>query len=284
MPLPLEDQFYDIIHKAQRGQGINDQALALRTGLSMEKVLAVKEGLVDEESILKIGNALSLGSQALLQIAKNAWQPKPVELEGLKQFTTSYKDMTVNSYIMWDPATKVALAFDTGADATPMIEFINEQDLLLANIFITHSHPDHVIDLERLKRETGGTVALINNREPYAGAESFAIEEMAGWLAEGLRVEPRSTWGHSRGGTSYLVKGLAKGVVIVGDAMFAGSMGSGLISYSDALRTNRSNLLTLTRETVVCPGHGPMSTILEERAHNPFFPEYQEPGAESAIS
>jgi hydroxyacylglutathione hydrolase len=282
MILPLEDLFTDVIHKAQQGQGLNDGALALRTGLTAEKLSAVKNGEVDEAAILKLGTALGLGPQALLAIAKNAWRPAPVEMLGLKQFTTTYKDMTVNSYITWDPATNVALAFDTGADATPMLDFIKQKDLQLANIFLTHTHPDHVADLERLKFETGGTVALINNREAHPGAQPFVIEEMAGWLAESLRVEPRSTWGHSRGGTSYLIKGLEKGVVIVGDALFAGSMGSGLVSYSDALRTTRANLLTLTRDTIVCPGHGPMSTILEERANNPFFPEYQKHANDAA--
>ena len=145
----------------------------------------------------------------------------------------------------------------------------------VTHILVTHTHPDHVADLEKLKFSTHGTVALVNSREPHPGAESFLIEEMAGWLAEGLRVEPLSTWGHSRGGTSYLIKGLSRPVVIVGDALFAGSMGGGMVSFSDALRTNRSALFTLPEEAIVCPGHGPMTTIGEERQNNPFYPEYQ---------
>jgi glyoxylase-like metal-dependent hydrolase (beta-lactamase superfamily II) len=60
-------------------------------------------------------------------------------------------------------------------------------------------------------------------------------------------------------------------VVIVGDALFAGSMGGGMVSYADALRTNRREIMTLPPQTVICPGHGPMTTVAEERAHNPFF-------------
>jgi glyoxylase-like metal-dependent hydrolase (beta-lactamase superfamily II) len=61
----------------------------------------------------------------------------------------------------------------------------------------------------------------------------------------------------------------------VGDALFAGSMGGGMVSYEEALRTNRAGIFTLGDETIVCPGHGPLTTVGEEKLHNPFFPEYQ---------
>jgi glyoxylase-like metal-dependent hydrolase (beta-lactamase superfamily II) len=68
------------------------------------------------------------------------------------------------------------------------------------------------------------------------------------------------------------VRGLARPVAIVGDAIFAGSMGGGGISYADALRTNREEILSLSDDTIVCPGHGPMTTVGEEKRNNPFFP------------
>ena len=78
-----------------------------------------------------------------------------------------------------------------------------------------------------------------------------------------------------KGGTTYAVSGLARPVAVVGDAMFAGSMGGGKVSYADALRTNREHILSLPDETIVCPGHGPMSSVGEEKGHNPFFPEFK---------
>jgi glyoxylase-like metal-dependent hydrolase (beta-lactamase superfamily II) len=86
-----------------------------------------------------------------------------------------------------------------------------------------------------------------------------------------LRVESRLTWGHSKGGITYLVRGLARPVAVVGDAIFAGSMGGGIVSYNDALNTNREQILTLPDETVICPGHGPLTTVGEEKRNNPFF-------------
>ena len=49
-----------------------------------------------------------------------------------------------------------------------------------------------------------------------------------------------------------------------------------MVSYEDALRNNREKIMTLPDDTVLCPGHGPMTTVGEEKSHNPFFPEFQE--------
>jgi glyoxylase-like metal-dependent hydrolase (beta-lactamase superfamily II) len=76
------------------------------------------------------------------------------------------------------------------------------------------------------------------------------------------------------GGITFVVEGLERPVAIVGDAIFAGSMGGGMISYEDALRTNREKIMALSDVTILCPGHGPLTTVLEEKTNNPFFPEF----------
>ena len=68
------------------------------------------------------------------------------------------------------------------------------------------------------------------------------------------------------------VSGLNHPVAVVGDSLFAGSMGGGAVSYQDALRNNREKILTLPDETIVCPGHGPLTTVGLEKKHHPFFP------------
>ena len=88
-----------------------------------------------------------------------------------------------------------------------------------------------------------------------------------------LSIESRSTWGHSPGGVTYVVRGLPRTVAIVGDAIFAGSMGGGGVSYKDALKTNRESILSLPDETILCPGHGPLTTVGEQKKVNPFFPD-----------
>ena len=269
MSIPLEDNLSDIIGKAQRGLKISDSQLAEQAGISLRQVQEIRAGGFDAIAITQIAAVLHLNADALADSGRKAWYPEPVEpTDGLASFNTPFDDMTVNSYLLWDPETRRAGAFDTGSDCSDMLDFLEQNTLRLDAIFLTHTHGDHIYDLDRLKARTGAT-AFVCKRERLEGAHSF--EEGRRFEIGGLRVETRLTRGHSAGGITYVVTGLSKPVAVVGDAIFAGSMGGGMVSYEDALRTNREKILTLPEETVLCPGHGPMSTVGEEKRHNPFF-------------
>jgi len=274
MRLPLEDLFNDVIAKSMRGLGITDASLAESAGVSVEDIAAAKAGEVEDRVLRKIAPHLKLSGLALVEMAHAEWLPLLIPVDGLKQFNTTYHDMTVNAYLVWDEETKNAVAFDTGADATPMIDFIQQHGLNLSLIFLTHTHPDHIIDLAKLSAD-GAVTVFVNEKEPCEGAKTFRLEETESWESGGLKIEPRSTWGHSKGGTTYVISGLKRPVAIVGDALFASSMGGGMVSYADALATNRKEIFTLPANTILCPGHGPKTTVGEEMQHNPFFPEFK---------
>lgn len=272
--IPLEDLFNDVIAKSMRGRSLSDAQVAAQAGVTAEAVAAAKAGTLDEAVLLKIAPVLELDGPALVTMAHSAWRPLPVQLPGLAQFNTTYHDMTVNAYLVWDEETKNAVAFDTGADAGPMIDFIEKHGLNLSLIFITHTHGDHIQDLARLT--AGGAVtAFVHDREACAGAQPYSLAETDCWETGSLRIQPRSTWGHSKGGITYVVHGLAQPVAVVGDALFASSMGGGMVSFADALDTNRKEIFTLPDDTVICPGHGPLTTVGEEKEHNPFYPEFK---------
>lgn len=238
MKIPLEDNPSDIIGKAQRGLKLPDETNPAKLGLS---------------------------AAALQALEAKSWYPRDLgEIAGLVCFNTPFEDMTVNSYVVFDPATKVSAAFDTGADCSGMLQL----PVKIQQIFITHIHGDHIMELDLLVEKTGAK-AYVSNREPINGAEPFADGKK--FQIGSLKVETRRTSGHARGGVTYVVTGLSKRLAIVGDAIFAGSMGGGAVSYEEALRTNRESILTLPDDTVICPGHGPLTTVGEEKQHNPFF-------------
>ena len=271
MPLniPLEDSFTDIIGKAQRGLSINDEALSAKSGVAVAGIEKLKSGELDEASLRKVSAVLGLGAEALLALAKSSYKPAPVqEPEGLGHFNTVFEDMTVNSYLVYDPATKEAAFFDTGADGQPMLDFAASHGLSVRQIFITHIHTDHILDLSRLVEKTGAR-AWVCEKEPTAGAEPFSPGRA--FQIGGLTVETRLTSGHAAGGVTFFIQGLSQPVAIVGDSMFAGSMGGGMVSYADALRNNREQILTLPDATIVCSGHGPLTTVGEQKKANPFF-------------
>jgi hydroxyacylglutathione hydrolase len=267
--IPLEDNVSDIIGKAQRGLRISDTELAEKARVSSQKVRQLREGDFDELALLRIAPVLGLAGRALCDLARGEWNPKKVdEQDGLAQFNTHYHDMAVNAYLVWDPASRVAAAFDTGADSSEMIRFASRSKLNVQLILLTHAHADHVADLPRLREETGGNV-FAPAREPVPGAEP--IEEGRRFRLGALEIDSLSTWGHSQGGMTFVVTGLARPIAIVGDSLFAGSMGGGNVSYKDALQNNLEKILTLPDETIICPGHGPMTMVGEEKQHNPFF-------------
>ena len=267
-PIPLEDTPADIVGKAMRGLKLADSEVAEKAGVSAAEVASFRAGGFDEEVARAVAPLLHLNAGALVAMGKKEWRPKPVEVAGLAAFNTPFEDMTVNSYVVFDHETGDAVAFDTGADCSGMLEFLAREKLTLKLILLTHTHGDHILELDRLKEITGAP-AFVGNREPLEGAESFA--EGREFRCGALRIETRLTWGHSPGGITYVVHGLEKPVAVDGDAVFASSMGGGGVSYADALRTNREQILTLPDDTVLCPGHGPLTTIGEEKAHNPFF-------------
>ena len=271
--ISLEDNFEDVLGKALRGTGIADGVLEFLTGVPEETIAKLKDGEFEEDALRKVASPLGLDADTLVERAKEAWTPEPVELEGLCQYNTVYDDMTVNNYLVWDPTSREAALFDTGTDAGGAIGLGKELDLKLTQLFLTHTHLDHIMDRAVVESYNPEVKTFVGALEPVAEATRFQPGDA--FSVGTLRVSTRLTKGHSPGGTTYVINGLARPVAIVGDALFAQSMGGGLVSYQDALTTNRAELFTLQDDTIICPGHGPMTTVGEEKAHNPFYPEFK---------
>lgn len=267
--IELEDNFGDIVGKAQRGLEISDSELARKSGASAEAIHKVRDGKVDEATLRAIAPALNLDADTLVDLARGRYRPANIEnVDGLAQFSTSYNGMLVNAYLVWDSGSKQAAAFDTGADCNGMLKLAMKENLSIKMILLTHTHSDHVADLPRLREETGAEV-FTPAGEPVPGAEK--IEEGKHFRLGKVDIEARLTWGHSPGGMTFVCTGLARPVAIVGDSLFAGSMGGGSVSYKEAVQNNLEKILTLPDETIICPGHGPMTSVAEEKQHNPFF-------------
>ena len=266
--IPLEDNFGDVISKAQRGLEISDSDLAKKARVDASAIRKLRGGNFDELALFRVAPVLGLGARALSDLAQNEYRPSAREIDGLAVFNTPFHDMRVNAFLVWDPKSRKAIAFDTGADCRPMLDRIAKEKLIVKLILLTHAHTDHIADLTRLKKETGAPV-YISERESIPGAGE--ISEGHEFNVGDLNVKALLTWGHSRGGMTFFVSGLAQPVAIVGDSIFAGSMGGGNVSYKNAVTNNLEKILTLPGQTIICPGHGPLTTVGEEKEHNPFF-------------
>ena len=220
-----------------------------------------------------LAKLVGLNPQKLAGLA-GGWKPATPDLtmwRELRVFTTADEDMTVNCYLAWDEVTRDAALFDTGLDAKPILDCLSENQLVLRHIFITHSHPDHMEALPKIREawpkarmHSGSKSAPVEHRN-----KSNEIVHLGG-----LRVTHRETPGHAEDGVTYLIGNWqedAPHVAVVGDTIFAGSIGRGNPSWDLARQKVREQILSLPPDTLICPGHGPFTTVAQEKAHNPFF-------------
>ncbi len=267
--IPLEDNFTDVIGKAQRGLKLSDAALATAANVPVADLRAVQKGEIRENTLLALARPLGLERNALLALARREWYPEqPIFKRGFAMFNTAFEDMTVNSYLLWDAKTRLAAAFDTGADAQGMLDTIAAEKLTLRYIFITHTHSDHIAAIHQLA-DTGAEI-WASELEPLGRPGAKTFQENAHFHLGELAIKTLFTWGHSPGLTTFFVSGLSWPLAIVGDALFAGSMGGSATHFAMQLRNNQQKILKLPADTVLACGHGPLTTLKQEKQHNPF--------------
>ena len=271
--IDLEDFHEDILGKAMRGLGVGKNEMASRLNRAKSDIEKILAGGVNEKLISAMAKELDLDAEKLFRSARKEWCPASLVVNGLRQFNLPFRDMLVNDFLARDVNSKKAWVFDTGPVAEPILSFVQEQELSVDAIFLTHTHRDHIACLDNLRQRSGNPPVYVHELEAIDGCES--ITEGFSYKCGSLSLFAKHTHGHALGGMSYVIEGLERPVAIVGDAIFAGSMGGGMISYEDALRTNREKIMTLPDDTVLCPGHGPMTTVSEEKKNNPFFPEFR---------
>ena len=273
--MQLEDHCGDIIRKARALGGVSTAAAAAAAGIS-ESALATLEaaGTVPNKiNFPELAKTIGLHPQKLAAIA-SGWLPSPKKLSGwreLRMFTTKNDELSVNCYLIWDPATRAAALFDTGLDALPILETIAAGGVVLKHIFITHSHWDHVEALPAIRAAFPD--AQLHSGSPNAPVRQRNRPDEIVRLGE-LSLAHRATPGHAVDGVTYLVSNWspsAPTVAFVGDAIFAGSIGRGNQSWDVARQKVREEILSLPLDTLICPGHGPMTTVAEEVKSNPFF-------------
>ncbi len=265
---PLEDTFADVLGKALRGQKLSARAAAQRAGIGERAVDDLLGGRFEETAARALAAALHLSPDALVRLASDRHRPQVPCPGPMVIATTPFGDMTVNAYILWDTESRDAAVFDTGAEAAPLLESVRSLELNVVAIFLTHSHADHVHALASLKRELG-VEAWSSELEPVRGTNTFRPGDL--FNAGRHFIRTRLTPGHSPGGTTYVIEGPVVQAAIVGDALFAGSIGGVHDGYAATLESIRREILGLSEDTVLCPGHGPLTTVGLEKSCNPFF-------------
>jgi len=271
----LEDHLGDIIRKGRQARGVTPQAAAHAAGVTETDFNSFEEtGRISAVVHFQaLGQVIGLDGSKLERIGQG-WQPASRDLSQwreLRQITTTANDITVHCYLVWDEVSREAALFDTGWDAGPIFQIIDENGLTLRHLFLTHTHEDHIAAMGAV-RAKHPKIHLHSNAK---GAPPQHRNRANDFIHLGsLRMTNRDTPGHAEDGVTYIIGNWpddAPHVAFVGDAIFAGSIGSGNPSWELARQKVREQILTLPDETLLCPGHGPFTTVAEEKANNPFF-------------
>jgi len=194
-----------------------------------------------------------------------------------------------NCSIIGDETMRDAMVIDPGDDIADVLAIIQKHKLQVRQIVITHAHIDHVGGAMKLRQATGAPILM--NQNDYALVKMLDVQ--AAWLgmkspgqveidrsvgdADKVEAGPLianviHTPGHTEGSVCLYFAPQKK--LIAGDTLFAGSIGRTDLpggSYDKIIRSLHEKVLALPDETLVVPGHGPLTTIGDERQSNPFL-------------
>jgi len=200
-----------------------------------------------------------------------------------------------NCSVIGDETTREAMVIDPGDDIEDIVAILDAHKLQVKQIVITHAHIDHVGGAMKLRARTGAPILL--NQNDYALLKMLDVQ--ASWLgmrppgaveiesdlkhdqtleAGALAAKVIHTPGHTEG--SVCLYFAPQKLLIAGDTLFARSIGRTDLpggSFQKIMRSLHERVLSLPDETAVIPGHGPATTIGEEREENPFLNRQESP-------
>jgi glyoxylase-like metal-dependent hydrolase (beta-lactamase superfamily II) len=271
--MPLEDELGDILQKARDGKAWSQDDLVRETDLPKDDIQRIESyQLTPEDSIvLKLAKALDLDGPTLIDSAQERWIPKEpavdpdFDLVCLSVFMGEYP---VNCYLLRCKATGETAVVDTGANPKTIINKAREMGVRPNMILLTHAHPDHAGGLGELSDAFDCPTYIDHNEPKPKGSRNFKVVKDGDELTLGkLRISCIETPGHTTGGVSYLINQ----TLLSGDVIFSGSMGRANSSWNDLFNSITQKVLRLPDVTGIYPGHGPATTVGQEKEHNPFF-------------
>lgn len=255
----LEDDFTYVIRKALKGLDLAPSVAAAKAGLSERDVQALLRGRFSADTARRLAPVLGLIPEALS--GHPNYHPAALSLDSIHRLDLPFGEERVNA---WSVRVGDGVwLFDTGDDPFSCRDALAQLDHPApSRVFITHGHVDHVSGLAAFPPETCFGLD-IPGAKPFQPGESYR--------EHGMILTAFDLSGHATPSLGYFIEGLSAPILVTGDALFAGSIGGcEPARYHHALDRLRQVLAPLPDETILFPGHGPASTLGEERRHNPF--------------
>ncbi len=271
----LEDDFGDILRKAMHGTGTDAEDLARATGIAAATIAAwaAGGGTAGEDEARAVAPVLGLDPGRLADSAAGRWYPQPVESADVRHHPQ--RPHPSNGYVFFLAGSRRAALVDPAGVPEHLVRILRDGAYHLQYVLITHKHADHCDATAEVAAVFPAAKIVMHELDvhaigPLAGSALRVRDGEELPFGDDVRIRMLHTPGHTDGSSSYVFRS----AVFTGDTLFAGSVGGayGDASPYDAILTSvRAKLFPLPDDTVVMPGHGPPSTIAQERAHNPFF-------------
>jgi len=196
-------------------------------------------------------------------------------------------ELQTNCYVLGDEKSKEAVVIDPGGDLEDIEKVIQKEGLIIKYIILTHGHADHIAALTELKKRTNALIYIHAADADMLVEPSYNLSFFTGenlvcpkadkFLDDGdrikvgdLELEVLHTPGHSPGGISLFTDK----VIFTGDTLFCEGIGRSDLpgaSHAQLLQSIKNKILSKPDDTVVYPGHGPETTIGDEKKNNPWI-------------
>ncbi|MGB8648825.1 MAG: MBL fold metallo-hydrolase [Anaerolineae bacterium] len=200
--------------------------------------------------------------------------------------------LAVNCYIVGDESSREVVVIDPGGDVSKIVEMLRQMRARVTAIILTHAHFDHIMGIQGVKDNTGAPLLIgvdeapiLSSAEeqgkffgltiPNPPAPDRLVQDGEIVSTGSVQLQVITTPGHTPGGICLWSE--KDKALFSGDTLMRGGIGRTDFpggSMTDELRSIRTKLLTLPLDTRVYPGHGPVTTIAEEKGFNPFLQNY----------
>lgn len=255
----FEDNTTDIIKKAREGLGFSLRALADKTGISVQELQKMEEG--KEKPLEPLLDQLGLSLSKLNQMSDNSVSETVAETIGenlrLKMFSVSIGGIVSNAYVL--AHGHYALLVDSVGASSDAMDFLQTEGFEPLFLLITHGHFDHIAGIEQAQKKYP-TIRVV-----YAGRD---VPCNSRYEAYGFSIDAVCTPGHTKDAVCYLVN---NSIAFVGDTIFARSIGRPNYGLESLLKNIREKIFICSDSMILAPGHGPLTTVGEEKKYNPFF-------------
>lgn len=273
---PLEDELGDVLEKAARHAALTVENLAKASGVELARIQDAIDYRpeLSQAELGRLARVLGLNEVGLNALAQGAYPE--AELTGLPfvvhPLRMPFGVGVANAYVV-STGGDTAILFDTGASHAELHRAWPVRIQEIESVYVTHFEAEHIGGLEVVLRETG--------LDHFYGPPSGRWAQCRG-LGEGeivrydrISVTAFHTPGHAAEHNCYLIRDTTgangPGLLISGDLIFAGSLGGGYFCCQRQLKHSRRILDLLADDTVIAPGHGPLTTAANERRFNPFL-------------